>query len=215
MTTLPPIEYDFLGKVVICGDEQVGKTSLIRRLRALAGEPDDEVGVISSLRCAVGPVRLLLSLVEAQQLHHRAAETAIYRDIDAAFFVCDATRPSSFSHIGTWEKEVFYACRSHALFTKLLVATKCDLAQSRAVSSAELHDFAATSAMRCFELSSLPDCPEALAAQMRACLAYLAEQVLLQKRASSAAISDQTSDQPFASIPQPSSSKPSSCCVLI
>ena len=160
--TEPVVEVDseeFLLKIVIIGDSNVGKTKIVGRF--IRGEflPDSRntIGVDFSLATAnvKGRETKIQFWDTAGQEKFRAMVTAYYRNAQAAILVYDLTNRLTFDHLNKWLNEL----RSNsAPKTKiLLLGNKKDLEEDRQVSTEEGESFAKKKGCFFMEVSAKDD----------------------------------------------------------
>jgi small GTP-binding protein len=128
-------------KVVIAGDGNVGKTSLIRRWcegkfeasRVMTIGVDFQTKLVS---LPDGQVKLSIWDVAGQD-RFQSFRSGFYRGSRAVALVYDVTAPASLPNLARWRDEIHKAV-PHGRF--VLVGNKVDL--TRAVPAAEAHEFA-------------------------------------------------------------------------
>merc|ERR1712194_798946 len=138
-------EYDYLFKVVLIGDSEVGKSNLLLRFTR------DEFNLESRSTIGVEFASKAVQLCDgksakaqiwdtAGQERYRAITSAYYRGALGALIVYDITKRSSFESVERW----LYELREHADSTiqALLVGNKSDLEHQRVVSNEEAAAFA-------------------------------------------------------------------------
>jgi small GTP-binding protein len=121
-----------LFKVVIAGDESVGKTSLIRRYCEGKFETSRvaTIGVdfqTKVLELPAGPVKLSIWDL-AGQARFQVVRLGMYRGSRSAALVFDLSRPETLEHLAAWKEE---AQGSVAGVRFLIVGNKADLTAAR------------------------------------------------------------------------------------
>ncbi len=136
-------------KVLLVGDANVGKSSMIRRLLLDEFDPDYKatVGVdLSAAALNLGPDRpVILTLIDlGGQSDFTALRTQYYKGAHAAVFVFDVSDRTTFDDLAFWyegvRSNVFPAAGGEPLL--LVVGNKSDVRESREVSSEEGAGFA-------------------------------------------------------------------------
>jgi small GTP-binding protein len=121
-----------LFKVSVAGDENVGKTSLIRRYcegkfetsRVATIGVDFQTKVVN---LAAGPVKLSIWDM-AGQARFQVVRTGMYRGSRAVALVFDLANPATLEHLAAWRDETL----ANAAAAKILVVgNKLDLAPAR------------------------------------------------------------------------------------
>lgn len=151
-------EYDYLFKVVLIGDSEVGKSNLLLRFTRdeFNLESRSTIGVeFASKACRLSDGRIAKAQIwdTAGQERYRAITSAYYRGALGALLVYDVAKRSSFENIENWLTEL----KDHADMNMqtMLVGNKCDLAHLRTVSTAEGKTLAEKHGMVHIETSAL------------------------------------------------------------
>ncbi|XP_072472610.1 ras-related protein Rab-42 [Notamacropus eugenii] len=147
-------------RVLLLGDADVGKTSLLRRY--VEGDlwadapPSSTVGVefySRMLELASGP-RVKLQLWDtAGHERYRSITRSFYRNTAGVLLVFDVTNRESFDHIQDWYQQVS-SVQGLDKVIFLLIGHKSDLQQARQVSSKEAENLAAVLGMSFLETSA-------------------------------------------------------------
>lgn len=154
-------------KVVVAGDGNVGKTSLIRRYCENKFETTRvaTIGVDFQTQTVELPERTVkLSIWDmAGQERFEVIRSGFYRGSRAAALVYDVTEPESFSHLERWRQEILGAVEQQPF---VVVGNKIDL--QRTQGAEEVQAFAQSIGAPHLETSALdgrgvPDLFEALA----------------------------------------------------
>ena len=152
---MPKTPYDYLVKVVVVGDSNVGKSCLVRRFTE--DRYDDEnnatVGVdfkLTTIEAAGSVVRLTVWDTAGQE-RFRALTPSYYRNAQGVIYIYDVSRRESFEKLDHWIAEL-EAVRPNAGLVKILVGNKVDL--DRDVSRVEAKAFAERHSMHFLEASA-------------------------------------------------------------
>ncbi|KNB46831.1 RAS-like protein [Blastocystis sp. subtype 4] len=148
--------YDYLYKIVLIGDSNVGKTNILSRFTKDEFSLDSKatVGVEFSSKC----VKINNSIIKAQiwdtagQERYRSITSAYYRGAVGALMVYDITSRSSFENVEGWLSEL----RQHSEgdMVVILIGNKCDLANQRCISTEEAIAYAEKHNMAFIETSA-------------------------------------------------------------
>lgn len=149
--------FDYLFKIVLAGDAEVGKSNVLSRFirNEFSVDSRSTIGVEFATRTiAVEDKRIKAQVWDtAGQTRYRAITAAYYRGAVGALLMYDVTKPSTFASIKRWVEEL----REHASphIATLLVGNKTDLEPLRAVTTEEAAAFAAENGMEFIETSAL------------------------------------------------------------
>lgn len=130
---------DLLYKLLLIGDQGVGKSSLLLRWidDTFSTSTLTTIGVdfkIKTVKIAGSTIKLQIWDTAGQELF-RNITTSYYRGAQAIIIVYDVTSLASFSHIDSWITEVEKNC--HDKIDLLLVGNKADLESERKISQEE------------------------------------------------------------------------------
>ncbi|XP_065838442.1 ras-related protein Rab-18-like [Oscarella lobularis] len=147
---------DYGFKILLLGDLDVGKSSLVHRFHD--GKFDDDrlstIGVnffIHELKIKEKIIKLHIWDTAGEE-RHRSIANIYYRDAVGIFLVFDLTSSKSFHNAKTyWIGEIEARCRNEEV-AKILIGNKCD--SERAISSKEIQDFANEHSMIYMETSA-------------------------------------------------------------
>lgn len=133
------MNYDYIFKVVIIGDSNTGKTSLINRYvnNYYSDETISTIGVDFKLQSFnLGNKHIKLQLWDtAGQERFKSLTTSYYRSADGIIILFDITNRTSFENIKIWLNEV-NKYNNEAVI--LLVSTKSDMELKRVISNQEI-----------------------------------------------------------------------------
>lgn len=130
---------DYLLKIVLIGDSGVGKTNLLSRFTRDQFNPDSKSTI--GVEFATKTMEVEGKTVKAQiwdtagQERYRAITSAYYRGAIGALLLYDVTSSLTFQSLNRWLQELRENADSNIVV--MLVGNKCDLAESRAVSTEE------------------------------------------------------------------------------
>lgn len=132
MTTIPVL------KVVVAGDGNVGKTSLIRRFCEGRFEQSRvaTIGVdfqTQRVELPSGPIKLSIWDMAGQE-RFQVMREGFYRGSLAAALVYDLTEPDSLQHLSRWREEIIKVVETVPM---LVVANKRDLAPEAPLEAGE------------------------------------------------------------------------------
>lgn len=150
--------FDYLFKIVVIGDTNVGKTNLISRLvkDEFVEHSKSTIGVdfaTKTFRFGKSLVKVQLWDTAGQERYH-ALISAYYRGSVGAVIVYDVTNKSSFEHTYTsWINNLETSTKEN--IPKMLLGNKTDLQGSAKVSKAEGERIALERNMSFFETSAL------------------------------------------------------------
>ena len=134
MSTMNP-EYDYLFKLLLIGDTEVGKSCLMLRFTddTYTESYISTVGVDFEIRTIEldGKTIKLQIWDTAGQERFRTITSSYYRGAHGIIVVYDVTDQESFYNVQQWLQEIDrYACEN---VNKLLVGNKCDLTTKKVV----------------------------------------------------------------------------------
>ncbi|CAI8008888.1 Ras-related protein Rab-1A [Geodia barretti] len=143
------VTYDHIFKIILIGDNGVGKSSFIRRFceGSYVANMETTVGVDFYLsEIDINGKKIKVKIWDtAGSEKYMSISAVYYRKADGVVFVFDVTKPRSFTNIETiWMNAVDAPESGCPEAIKLLVGNKCDLPAevdlSQAKRYAELHD---------------------------------------------------------------------------
>lgn len=147
--------YDYLLKIVLIGDCNVGKTNLISRFtrNEFNAQSQSTIGVEFSTKSLNFNGNVVKSQVwdTAGQERYRSITNAYYRGAVGALVVYDITKRSSFESVQRWVQEV----KDHTEEIQIMVVgNKLDLAINRSVPVDEAKNFAMENGFHYIETSA-------------------------------------------------------------
>ena len=132
----------YSAKLIMCGDYQVGKTSLIRcyvenkfveNYIASIGVDITKKTIQLSEECSV---TFLIWDVAGQRQQFQLQRISFYKGANCVFIVYDKTRPDSFASIDFWLKDLKSAIIDPLPI--ILIGNKCDLTSEEKVTTAQI-----------------------------------------------------------------------------
>ncbi|XP_068162526.1 ras-related protein Rab-19-like [Antennarius striatus] len=128
--------FDFLFKIVLIGDSNVGKTCVVQNFRSktFSEKQQNTIGVDFSVRTLdIEGKKVKMQVWDtAGQERFRTITQSYYRSAHGAVIAYDITRQPTFDSVSHWIKEVeLYGAANVVL---MLIGNKCDLEQQREVS---------------------------------------------------------------------------------
>ncbi len=131
------IDYKF--KIVVCGDPQVGKTSLILRFTDNAFKriyiPTLGVHVSDKIFKIKNSIVQLVLWDIAGQTKFKTMRQQFYRGADGIFLIYDLTDPKSFDSIFNWHLEIQEKLKDHHDLIGFIIGNKCDFTGEKKISS--------------------------------------------------------------------------------
>jgi Ras-related protein Rab-11A len=137
-------EYDYLYKIVVIGESEVGKSSLITRFTKdkFSVKLDPTIGVeVVNKFIELNDKKIKLQLWDTSgQDKYRAITRAYYKNTMGILLVYDISKQESFKNLDRWQKELQEYTADNVAVT--LVGTKNDLTNSREVSTTQGQELA-------------------------------------------------------------------------
>ncbi|XP_029318059.1 ras-related protein Rab-19-like [Cottoperca gobio] len=127
--------FDFLFKIILIGDSNVGKTCLVQNFKSgiFSERQQNTIGVDFTVRTVdIEGKRVKMQVWDtAGQERFRTITQSYYRSAHGAIIAYDITRQPTFDSVTHWIKEVeLYGATNVVL---VLIGNKCDLEQERQV----------------------------------------------------------------------------------
>lgn len=149
-------EPDYLLKIVLIGDTGVGKTNLLSRFSRDMFNPDSKSTI--GVEFATKTLEIDGKTIKAQiwdtagQERYRAITSAYYRGAIGALLLYDISASLTFNSLSRWLKELRENADSNMVV--MLVGNKCDLTETRAVTTDEGVEFAKSEDLMFIETSA-------------------------------------------------------------
>jgi len=154
--SLAELEYDHVFKLVVVGDQGVGKSSLL--LNFLDGSFDRGQATTIGVDLKIKTIRLHGKTIKLQiwdtagQERFRNIIPSYYRGAHGCIVVYDTTDADSFDKVRQWLHEI--ERQADASVSKLIVGNKCDLTSQRAVPVETAEEFASSLSIQLLETSA-------------------------------------------------------------
>ncbi|XP_076152296.1 ras-related protein Rab-19-like [Alosa pseudoharengus] len=131
--------FDFLFKIILIGDSNVGKTCVVQSFKSglFSERQQNTIGVDFTVRTLTIQGKKVKMQVwdTAGQERFRTITQSYYRSAHAALIAYDVTRHATFHSVTHWVREVQTFGATNVLLT--LIGNKCDLEEQRQVSFEE------------------------------------------------------------------------------
>ncbi|KAG9264127.1 ras-related protein Rab-35-like [Astyanax mexicanus] len=148
-------DYNHLFKLLIIGDSNVGKSSLLLRFadNSFSGNYITTIGVDFKIRTVdIDGERVKLQIWDtAGQERFRTITSTYYRNTHGVIIVYDVTNPESFVNVKRWLNEISQNCDS---VCKILVGNKNDDPSKKQVDTQDAMRFGESVGVRVFETSA-------------------------------------------------------------
>ncbi|XP_066579264.1 ras-related protein Rab-35 [Amia ocellicauda] len=148
-------DYHHLFKLLIIGDSNVGKSSLLLRFadNTFSGSYITTIGVDFKIRTVeMEGERVKLQIWDtAGQERFRTITSTYYRNTHGVIIVYDVTNPESFVNVKRWLNEIGQNCDN---VCKILVGNKNDDPSRKMVDSQDAQRFSESMGVRLFETSA-------------------------------------------------------------
>jgi len=149
-------EYDYMFKILLIGDTNVGKSCLLLRFAddTYTGSFISTIVVDFKIRTIEVDHKIIKLQIwdTAGQERFRTITSSYYRGAHGIIVVYDVTDKESFNHVPEWLNEIDkYACEN---VNKLLFGNKSDLTAKRVVSTEQGKEFAESQGIEFLETSA-------------------------------------------------------------
>jgi len=153
-------DYDYIFKVIIIGDHNCGKTSLVNRFldenRPMEEQATIGVDFMTKYYTNSNGKRIKLYLWDtAGQEAFRSVVQLYYKNLAGAVLVFDVTRPKTFRNLNYWLNELQTKDDNETPVPMLLLANKIDKTEQRIVGRKEAETYARENGMLYEEVSVL------------------------------------------------------------
>lgn len=149
-------KYDYLFKLIIIGDTNIGKSCLLQRFAddSYTNEFISTIGVDFKVKTITINDKMIKTQIwdTAGQDRFRSITNSYYRGAHGIIISYDITNKQSFVNIERWMRNVKDFVSDNAV--KILIGTKSDLEEKRKVSKKELEDLANELDMKYIETSA-------------------------------------------------------------
>lgn len=151
--------YDYLAKIILAGDSNVGKSSLMHRYvdNSFVNHYDSTIGVDFKVReIQYGKKVIKLQIWDlGGNLKFRSIVRSYYKHANAVVLLFDITNLRSFHNMGEWINDM-KSIYGRDVPPMILVGTKLDLKGKRVILSSDGHEMAKREGMiKYIEISSL------------------------------------------------------------
>jgi small GTP-binding protein len=150
--------YSFIFKIILIGDSNCGKTSMINRYidKLFSENYICTIGVDFKMKNLIINSELIKLQIwdTAGMEKYKQITTSYYRGAQAALICFDLTNRTSFINLEKWVNE--YTNHSNLIFKKVIyiIGMKCDLESERTVSQEEIDQFVMINNYKYYESSS-------------------------------------------------------------
>ena len=151
--------YDFIFKVLLLGNSDVGKSSIILRYvdQTWSDTFVPTIGVDFKVKTLeVDNKKIKMQIWDtAGQERFRTVISSYFRGSHGLFLIYDITNRDSFKNLENWLSEIEENANKNVL--KFLIGNKCDLENDREIQTKEGQDFANRNGMQFMETSAKED----------------------------------------------------------
>ncbi len=152
-------DYDFIFKVLLLGNSDVGKSSIILRYvdQTWSDTFVPTIGVDFKVKTLeVDNKKIKMQIWDtAGQERFRTVISSYFRGSHGLFLIYDITNRDSFKNLENWLSEIEENANKNVL--KFLIGNKCDLENDREIETKEGQDFANRNGMQFMETSAKED----------------------------------------------------------
>ena len=152
-------DYDFIFKVLLLGNSDVGKSSIILRYvdQTWSDTFVPTIGVDFKVKTLeVDNKKIKMQIWDtAGQERFRTVISSYFRGSHGLFLIYDITNRDSFKNLENWLSEIEENANKNVL--KFLIGNKCDLENDREIETKEGQDFANRNVMQFMETSAKED----------------------------------------------------------
>ena len=152
-------DYDFIFKVLLLGNSDVGKSSIILRYvdQTWSDTFVPTIGVDFKVKTLeVDNKKIKMQIWDtAGQERFRTVISSYFRGSHGLFLIYDITNRDSFKNLENWLSEIEENANKNVL--KFLIGNKCDLENDREIQTKEGQDFANRNGMQFMETSAKED----------------------------------------------------------
>ena len=158
MEDLEGEKYNYIFKIILIGNSNVGKSSILKRYiqKVFDDNYSCTIGVDFFMKSiTIGEKTIKLQLWDtAGTEKFRSITTGYYRGANAALVVFDLTSKKSFTALNEWIQNYYKYSNPDSVKNVVIIGNKCDLTESREVTEEEINDFIKDNNITYFETSA-------------------------------------------------------------
>jgi small GTP-binding protein len=151
-------KYNYIFKIILIGNSNVGKSSILKRYiqKVFDDNYSCTIGVDFFMKSiTIGEKTIKLQLWDtAGTEKFRSITTGYYRGANAALVVFDLTSKKSFTALNEWIQNYYKYSNPDSVKNVVIIGNKCDLTESREVKEEEINDFIKDNNITYFETSA-------------------------------------------------------------
>ena len=151
-------KYNYIFKIILIGNSNVGKSSILKRYiqKVFDDNYSCTIGVDFFMKSiTIGEKTIKLQLWDtAGTEKYRSITTGYYRGANAALVVFDLTSKKSFTALNEWIQNYYKYSNPDSVKNVVIIGNKCDLTESREVTEEEINDFIKDNNITYFETSA-------------------------------------------------------------